>query len=67
MFSSIGEPHENPRPLSARRRRLVVFGTSGRRVQVYRRSADDLNRVCREWLSTKFGTLEVKWILTPLH
>ncbi len=48
VFSSIGEPQENRKPLSARRRRLVVFGTPGRRVQVYRRSADDLNRVCRQ-------------------
>jgi len=48
VFSSIGEPDENAKPLSARRRRLVVFGTRGRRVQVYRRSANDLNRVCRD-------------------
>jgi hypothetical protein len=48
VFSSIGEPNENPKPLSVRRRRLVVFGTPGRRLQVYRRSADALNHVCRE-------------------
>lgn len=47
VFASIGEPAESPKPLSARRRRLVVFGTRGRRALVYRRSAADLNRVCR--------------------
>jgi hypothetical protein len=46
VFSSIGEP-ESTRPLNARRRRLVVFGTRGRRIEVYKRSADDLNRICR--------------------
>ena len=46
VFSSIGEP-QSPPPLKDRRRRLVVFGTRGRRVEVYRHSTMDLNRICR--------------------
>lgn len=46
VFSSIGEP-QSPPPLKDRRRRLVVFGTRGRRIEVYRRSTPDLNRICR--------------------
>lgn len=45
VFSSIGEPQSTP-PLNERRRRLVVFGTRGRRIEVYKRSAADLNRIC---------------------
>jgi len=45
VFSSIGEP-QSPPPLKNRRRRLVVFGTGGRRIEVYRRSSADLNRIC---------------------
>ncbi len=45
VFSTIGEP-AIASPLSERRRRLVVFGTRGRRVEVYRRSAAELNRIC---------------------
>jgi len=48
VFSSIGEPDESPKPLSSRRRRLIVFGTPGRRLQVYKRSREALNRICRE-------------------
>lgn len=47
VFSSIGEPDASPSPLSRRRRRLVVFGTYGRRVEVYGRSARHLRRICR--------------------
>jgi hypothetical protein len=46
VFSSIGEP-EHVLPLNERRRRLVIFGTPGRRDQVYRRSAEQINRICR--------------------
>lgn len=46
VFSSIGEPPSAPL-LNQRRRRLVVFGTPGRRIAVYRRSMADLNRICR--------------------
>jgi hypothetical protein len=46
VFSSIGEPITTP-PLIERQRRLVVFGTGGRRIEVYKRSADDLNRICQ--------------------
>ncbi|HWS99657.1 MAG TPA: hypothetical protein VN256_05230 [Pyrinomonadaceae bacterium] len=46
VFSSVGEPATTA-PLASRRRRLVVFGTRGRRAEVYRRSAGELNRVCR--------------------
>lgn len=45
VFSSIGEP-KSAAPLNERRRRLVVFGTRGRRIEVYKRSAADLNRIC---------------------
>ena len=45
VFSSIGEPAATP-PLSGRQRYMVVFGTRGRRIEVYKRSAADLNRVC---------------------
>ena len=45
VFSSIGEPRTIPL-LQKRRRRLVVFGTRGRRIEVYRRSAANLNRIC---------------------
>jgi hypothetical protein len=45
VFSSIGEP-QSPPALKDRRRRLVVFGTRGRRIEVYRRSMSDLNRIC---------------------
>jgi hypothetical protein len=48
VFSSIGEPKLMPAPLTSRRRRIVVFGNRGRRALVYRRSARDLNRICRE-------------------
>lgn len=45
VFSSIGEPDAAP-TLAERRRRIIVFGTRGRRVEVYRRSAAELNRIC---------------------
>jgi len=45
VFSSIGEPRSTS-SLNERRRRLVVFGTRGRRIEVYKRSAADLNRIC---------------------
>ena len=45
VFSSIGEP-QSAAPLNERRRRLVVFGTRGRRIEVYKKSAADLNRIC---------------------
>lgn len=48
VFSSIGEPDKSTKPLCSRRRRLIVFGTPGRRLQVYKRSAEGLNRICRE-------------------
>lgn len=48
VFSSIGEPDQSPKQLCSRRRRLIVFGTPGRRLQVYKRSAENLNRRCRE-------------------
>jgi hypothetical protein len=47
VFSSIGEPAAAP-PLGARSRKMVVFGTRGRRIEVYKKSAADLNRLCRE-------------------
>lgn len=48
VFSSVGEPTLTMTPpLASRRRRMVVFGTRGRRALVYRRSARALNRICR--------------------
>jgi len=46
VFSSIGEPVAAP-PLAERCRRLIVFGTRGRRIEVYKRSSADLNRICQ--------------------
>jgi hypothetical protein len=46
VFSSIGEPVAIRR-LAERRRRMVVFGTRGRRIEVYQRSSADLNRICQ--------------------
>ena len=46
VFSSVGEPASVP-PLGNRPRRMVVFGTPGRRIDVYRTSAAELNRICR--------------------
>lgn len=48
VFSSIGEPSQKPPTLASRRRRIVVFGTGGRRLQVYRRSSENLVRICGE-------------------
>jgi hypothetical protein len=61
VFSSIGEP-DSALPLIDRSRRLVIFGTPGRRVQVYRRSAEDLNRICRH-----LGIEEILDIGRPLN
>jgi hypothetical protein len=47
VFSNVGEP-EQLTPLSARPRRLVVFGGRGPRSRVYQRSPDALQRTCRE-------------------
>jgi hypothetical protein len=60
VFSSIGE-RALTTPLSERSRRMVVFGTRGRREQVYRRSAAQLNRLCR-----RLGINEVLDIGRPL-
>lgn len=46
VFSSIGEPVATL-PLAERRRRLMVFGTRGRRIEVYQRSSAALNRICQ--------------------
>lgn len=47
VFSTIGEPEEVS-SLAERPRRLVVFGTPGRRLQVYQKSLPALERICRE-------------------
>lgn len=47
VFSGVGEPQVIPR-LSDRVRRLLVFGTQGRRGKVYRRSLPDLIQACRQ-------------------
>jgi len=60
VFSNVGEPVAPP-PLAARRRRLVVFGTDGRRLEVYRKSTADLNRICR-----RLGIEEILDVGQPL-
>lgn len=45
VFSSVGEL-ERPLPLAKRSRKMVVFGTKGRRLEVYQRSKDFLRRLC---------------------
>ncbi len=47
VFSNVGEP-EYLTPLSARPRRLVVFGGRGWRSRVYKRSQLALQRTCQE-------------------
>jgi hypothetical protein len=61
VFSSIGEPR-TAAPLIERSQRLVVFGTLGRRIQVYKRSAEDLNQICH-----KLGINEILDIGRPLE
>ncbi|HVG22485.1 MAG TPA: glycosyltransferase family 1 protein [Blastocatellia bacterium] len=61
VFSSVGEP-DCVRPLIDRSRRLVIFGTPGRRIQVYRRSAEDLDRICRH-----LGVEEILDIGRPIN
>jgi hypothetical protein len=45
VFSTVREPAVQP-ALGERRKRLVVFGSHGRRALVYKRSAESLNRIC---------------------
>ncbi len=52
VFSNLGEP-QNLAPLSDRRRRLVVFGSAGRRDRVYRQSQLALERTCQELVITE--------------
>lgn len=60
IFSNVGEP-QCLLPLSERCRRLVVFGTLGRRIEVYRRSKDSLRRIC-----SRLGVEEIVDIGRPL-
>jgi hypothetical protein len=46
VFSNIGELN-NPTPLAQRRKRLVVFGTAGRRARIYQRSQPMLINSCQ--------------------
>ncbi|PSB24806.1 hypothetical protein [Stenomitos frigidus] len=46
VFSNIGEC-DQPLPLEQRQRRLIVFGTSGRRARIYQRSQAMLINSCR--------------------
>ncbi len=46
VFSNIGELAQ-PLPLKHRRRRLIVFGTPGRRARIYQRSHAMLRNSCR--------------------
>jgi len=61
VFSSIGEPKSTP-PLKERARRLVVFGTRGRRIEVYKKSSADLNRI-----SAALGIEEIVDIGRPIE
>ncbi|MFM2061318.1 MAG: hypothetical protein RLZZ507_988 [Cyanobacteriota bacterium] len=47
VFSNVGEP-EYLTPLSARSRRLVIFGGAGTRSRVYQKSQLALQRTCQE-------------------
>lgn len=47
VFSNIGEPESVP-PLSARSKRLVIFGGSSNRQRVYQRSRHALGNICQE-------------------
>lgn len=47
VFSNVGEP-EKIRPLSERKKRIVVFGGAGNRLKVYEYSLSALKRICRE-------------------
>jgi hypothetical protein len=46
VFSNVGEPESIPR-LTGRPRRLVVFGTSGRRLLAYKNSLSVIKRLCQ--------------------
>jgi len=46
VFSNIGEL-EQPPPLKQRQRRLIVFGTPGRRARIYQRSEAMLKNCCQ--------------------
>ncbi len=46
VFSNIGEP-EHLLPLKKRSRRIVVFGTAGRRARIYQKSTEMLVNTCR--------------------
>jgi hypothetical protein len=47
VFSNVGEP-ENLKPLSARQKRLVIFGGPGPRSRVYQKSQVALARTCQD-------------------
>ncbi len=46
VFSGIGEP-DRVLPLTARQRRIVVFGSPSNRLRVYRESLPELERTCQ--------------------
>ncbi len=46
VFSNIGEPDLVP-PLKGRTRRILVFGTPGRRARIYQKSTEMLLNTCR--------------------
>ncbi len=46
VFSSVGEP-EQPAPLAARSRHVVVFGSRQSRLRVYQRSLAALEQICQ--------------------
>lgn len=48
VFSSVGEL-KLTRPLTERSRKMMVFGTMGRRLQVYQRSREVLGQLCRQF------------------
>ena len=61
VFSNIGEL-EQPSPLKQRQRRLIVFGTPGRRARIYQRSHAMLKNCCQ-----LLDIEEICDIGSPLH
>jgi hypothetical protein len=58
IFSNVGEPEHVP-SLTERPRKLVVFGTVGRRIQIYQHSLQALIQVCQALDITEI--LDIGW------
>ncbi|MBK1987842.1 glycosyltransferase family 1 protein [Sphaerospermopsis aphanizomenoides BCCUSP55] len=68
VFSNVGEP-ESLTPLSARPRRLVIFGGTGPRSRVYQTSQLALKRTCQELEIEEIFDIgpALKFEITPLN